>query len=148
MTGKAVAFIVGGAALTGVLWVALKPTQSASRAPSTVVAAIPAPETRSTSPQDLTAQPVVRQEVFEFAVKDGRVVRGAARLQVHEGDQITLKIVSDRGDEVHLHGYDLRARVVPGEAATLAFTATRTGRFGLELHHAHIELGALEVYPN
>ena len=29
----------------------------------------------------------------------------------------------------------------------LRFMATRTGRFGLELHRAQAELGALEVYP-
>jgi len=35
----------------------------------------------------------------------------------------------------------------PEEVVTLDFTANRTGRFGLELHRAHAELGALEVYP-
>jgi len=148
MTGKAIAFIVGGVALTGALWVAFKPTHGASNVSPTVVPAIPSAERRSTSLQDLRTQSPVRQEVFEFGVKEGRVVSGAARLQVHEGDQVVLKIISDRSDEIHLHGYDLHARLVPGETATLAFTATRTGHFGLELHGAHIELGALEVYPN
>jgi hypothetical protein len=41
----------------------------------------------------------------------------------------------------------LRTHTVPGETATLAFTATLTGRFGLEMHRAHIELATLEVYP-
>jgi hypothetical protein len=29
----------------------------------------------------------------------------------------------------------------------LNFVAKRTGRFGLELHRAELDLGALEVYP-
>ena len=38
-------------------------------------------------------------------------------------------------------------RIRAGEPATLEFAATRTGRFELELHKRHTELGALEVYP-
>jgi hypothetical protein len=75
------------------------------------------------------------------------VVSSAALLQAREGDEITLRILSDRSDEVHLHGYDLHADIAPGKTAKLAFTATRTGRFGLEMHHADIELAELEVYP-
>jgi hypothetical protein len=60
---------------------------------------------------------------------------------------VTLNIRSDRRDELHLHGYDLHAQLVPGQIESLQFTADRTGRFGIELHRAHSELGALEVYP-
>ena len=34
-----------------------------------------------------------------------------------------------------------------GEPATLAFTAEHAGRFEIELHHRHAEIGALEVSP-
>jgi hypothetical protein len=54
---------------------------------------------------------------------------------------------SDIADELHLHGYDLHIKTKPGETATLRFNASKTGRFGYELHHAKAELGALEVYP-
>lgn len=68
-------------------------------------------------------------------------------MKVKEGDAVVVEIVSDTRDELHLHGYDLRAQVTPSQPTKLSFRATRTGRFGLELHRAHSELGALEVYP-
>jgi len=85
--------------------------------------------------------------VFELGLKNGRLVSGPAVLQVKAGDRITLKIASNNSDELHVHGYDLRLRIKPEEVVNLDFTANRTGRFGLELHRAHAELGALEVYP-
>ena len=68
-------------------------------------------------------------------------------IQVHEGERVQLQINSDRRDELHLHGYDLHARLAPGTTASVQFTADRSGRFPVELHKAHTELGALEVYP-
>ncbi len=85
--------------------------------------------------------------VFELGLKNGRLVSGPAVLQVKAGDRITLKIASNNSEELHVHGYDLRLRLKPEEVVNLDFTANRTGRFGLELHRAHAELGALEVYP-
>jgi len=84
---------------------------------------------------------------YSLGLKNGRLVSGPAVLQVKAGDRITLKIASNNSDELHVHGYDLRLRIKPEEVVNLDFTANRTGRFGLELHRAHAELGALEVYP-
>jgi hypothetical protein len=131
--GKALAFILLGIAVSGALWLELKP-QGVSIVPLAAVAAVPAIETPST-------------KVFEINIRNGKSVSGSALLKAREGDEIILKIVSDRRDELHLHGYDLHADLVPGETTTLAFTATRTGHFGMEMHRSHTELGALEVYP-
>jgi hypothetical protein len=81
-------------------------------------------------------EPSARQDVFEINVQNGKIVSGSAALPAHQGGEITLKIISDRSDEAYLHGYDLGAQIVPGETATLAFTATLTGRFGSEMHKA------------
>jgi hypothetical protein len=116
--------------------------------PLAAVAAVPAGETSLTNREQPMPEPSPRQEVFEINIRNGKAVSGSTLLKAHEGDEITLKIVSDRSDEVHLHGYDLHADLVPGETATLAFMATRTGRFGMEMHRSHTELGALEVYPH
>jgi hypothetical protein len=148
MTGKVVAFILAGIAVSGALWLEFRPQHGASIVPLAAVAAVPASETPSTNREQPTPEPSLRQEVFEISIKNGRVVSGSPLLQVHEGDEIILKIVSDRSDELHLHGYDLHAEIVPGKTAMVAFAATRTGRFGLEMHRSHLELGALEVYPH
>jgi hypothetical protein len=94
-----------------------------------------------------SAKPAATETVFELVLAQGRLVSGPAVLRVHQGDKLTVRVSSDTADELHLHGYDLHARVSPEAAAVLQFTADRTGRFGLELHKAHRELGALEVYP-
>jgi len=94
-----------------------------------------------------SAKPAATETVFELVLAQGRLVSGLAVLRVRQGERLTVRVSSDSADELHLHGYDLRARVSPEAAAVLQFTADRTGRFGLELHKAHRELGALEVYP-
>jgi len=95
----------------------------------------------------VSAKPDVTETVFELGLAQGKLISGPAVLRVRQGEKLTVRVSSDTADELHLHGYDLRARVSPEAAAVLQFTADRTGRFGLELHKAHRELGALEVYP-
>ena len=84
---------------------------------------------------------------FHLVLKAGKLASGAAEFQVRQGDEVRLRIEADRNEELHLHGYDLKLRVKGGEPATLAFAAQRSGRFELELHRGHTQLGALEVYP-
>lgn len=151
MTIKPIAFVAVALVVIAALWLFFKPHGSepkaadgagaaAGNAPATlsVPGASAGPAARSASSGD---------DVFELVVKNGKLVSGPALLQVHEGEQVTLHISSDRSDELHLHGYDLHARIEPGQMVTLNLTANHTGRFGLELHKAHTELGALEVYP-
>ena len=134
--GKVLAFILVGLAVSGALWLEFKPQQGDFRTLSPAVAAVSAGEASLTNRKQSTPDPSVHREVFEINIRNGQVVSGPPLLQAHEGDEITLKIVSDLSDEVHLHGYDLHADLVPGETATLAFTATRTGRFGMEMHRS------------
>jgi hypothetical protein len=146
---KAVGFVIAGISLTCVLWFVFKPQGVETRAPVPIgrVATGVLADARAAAPERQTTGPSTSDHVFELAFRKGRLVSGPALLQVHEGDHIVLTIVSDRSDELHLHGYDLRALIRPDEPVTLRFAADRTGRFGLEMHRAHAELGALEVYP-
>jgi hypothetical protein len=131
MTVRRVAFTLAGIALTVVLWRAFEPQRGSLGIDSPAIAAVPA----------------AGHEVLEIEIKEGRVASGAALLRAREGDEITIRIVSDRRDEAHLHGYDLQAQMGPGDPAVVAFTASRTGRFGLEAHRSHLELATLEIYP-
>jgi hypothetical protein len=85
---------------------------------------------------------------FAFTIAAGRLASGPSLLQVRQGTEVTLRLRADRADELHLHGYDLQLAVEPEQIATLTFVADRAGRFELELHHAKLELGALEVQPH
>ena len=84
---------------------------------------------------------------IELAVADGQVVGGAKVIRLKRDDAVALTVRSDKADELHVHGYNLHADVVPGKPSTLKFVAKRTGRFSMELHKAGVELGTLEIYP-
>ena len=91
------------------------------------------------------AMPVTATE-FEFEIAQGKV-RGPPALTATAGQRVTLRVRSDVTDELHVHGYDLSAPVPAGEIVSLTFIAARGGRFEIELHHANLELGALEIQP-
>jgi hypothetical protein len=132
---KRFAFVAVGLAVVVGLWFLFKPEP-------------PAPAPVATPPPAAMAAPApAREQVFELTVSAGKLVAGPEVLQVRQGERVILNVRSDRPDELHLHGYDLHAHVGPGQPASIRFSADRSGRFGLELHGAHAELGALEVYP-
>lgn len=94
---------------------------------------------------------------FDLRVEDGRIADSMRLMRVHEGDVVKLRWTSDRPVILHLHGYDIERRVAAGAAAELAFTASATGRFPIEIHAPGKELGGrtpedaplavMEVYP-
>jgi len=138
MNVRALLFLAGGAGLLVALFVWFKPPGPAPEAAP--AASAPAPAAAAPS---LPLQP----KVFEIVVRDGKVVSGPDTIKVTVGDEVELRITSDRADELHLHGYDQSLKLQPGVPAELRFLATRTGRFEYELHKAHVDLGALEVHP-
>ena len=60
---------------------------------------------------------------------------------------VPLTVSGDVSDEVHLHGYDLRADVAPGQDATIEFDATIPGVFEIELEGTGALIGELQVAP-
>jgi hypothetical protein len=127
MLATRIAFAVLTVLVCAGLWLVLRPPPAAP-----VAAAAPS---------------VLTDKTFEFTVRDGKLASGPASLHVRQGEQVTLRIESNANDELHVHGYDLKLAIKGGDPATLHFTASRSGRFGIELHKRHTELGALEVYP-
>lgn len=112
----------------------------------------PAPEPLPASPPAAStasepAAVVAAAQEFDFEIAKGKV-SGPPSLAVHQGQRVRIRVRSDREDELHLHGYDLSAPLPAGEIVTLGFIADRGGRFELELHHAQLQLGALEVQPD
>jgi hypothetical protein len=151
MMVRPVAFILFMAIVLIGLWSVFKPQQpqaNATASQDSRTADAPSISTIGTQPWAGGAgSPAQQSSVFEWVVKAGKLASGPPVLQVHEGERVNLLVKSDSSDEMHLHGYDLHARLAPGVSVSLQFVANRTGRFGLELHKAGTELGALEVYP-
>jgi heme/copper-type cytochrome/quinol oxidase subunit 2 len=70
-----------------------------------------------------------------------------ARKTVQKGARVTLVVTADHSEEVHVHGYDLKADVAPGKPAKIAFHADTPGRFEIELEHAGKQIAELTVEP-
>jgi hypothetical protein len=80
-------------------------------------------------------------------IRDGEPVGGIVRAEAHKGDPVTVVVRSDVADEVHVHGYDLTADVVPGKPVRIEFTANLTGRFEIELEGRGKQIAQLTVLP-
>jgi hypothetical protein len=145
MNRPALLILGSGALILVGLFALLRPAPpTMPAAPS--AASAPAPPAASAS-APLTVQAAPPALSFDIVVSQGRKVSGPALIQVHAGEDVVLHVTSDQADELHLHGYDLHLHLHPGEPGTLSFKAVHTGRFDYELHHAQLELGALEVLP-
>jgi FtsP/CotA-like multicopper oxidase with cupredoxin domain len=87
--------------------------------------------------------------VFDLALKNGQLPESQRLVRVTQGDEVTLKWTTDRPYTLHVHGYDLEAKLVPQTPVELKLTARATGRFPMEIHGPGTErtIGHLEVHP-
>jgi hypothetical protein len=93
------------------------------------------------------ATPPQRQSL-NVVVTKGQLSDGTKVIKMTKGDELLLNVTSDMEDELHVHGLDLRARVLPGKTTSLLIQGARTGRFPIELHHANVTIAVLEIYPS
>jgi hypothetical protein len=73
---------------------------------------------------------------IEVDLTAGRATGDTGRIPVTLGEAVTLVLTNDVADEVHVHGYDETAELVPGLPTELTFDATVPGVFEVELHEA------------
>ena len=74
--------------------------------------------------------PVVAPQERGFRIEARQFAYSPAELVVNPGDSVTIQLVST--DVVHglyIDGYDLAVEADPGQAATLTFTADKSGSF-------------------
>src|SRR5262249_57556979 len=70
---------------------------------------------------------------YALRIENGHVPENMRLIRVTQGDVVKLQWSADKPSVVHLHGYDIERRVVPGVVTDLAFTARATGRFPVNL---------------
>jgi hypothetical protein len=87
---------------------------------------------------------------FSVELKAGRV-QGEETLKVRQGDQVQVRLSSDRPIVLHLHGYDIDVKVAPTAPALLTFKAQVAGRFPVHEHREgagnHRAVLFIEVHP-
>ncbi len=96
-------------------------------------------------------------KAFDLAISNGKVA--TETLRVTQGETVRISWSSDAVADLHLHGYDIEARVAPDSPVAMQFRADIGGRFPIALHetgggdagsggHGHRALLHLEVYPD
>ena len=84
-------------------------------------------------------------QAIQVRVAGNQVQTAEKRVKVKLDTRVRLEVTADRADEVHLHGYDRKVDVEPGEQATLEFTADTPGVFEVELEESGLKLLELQV---
>lgn len=75
------------------------------------------------------------------------VVGGPDEFEYQLGDEVSIFVLSDVVEEIHVHGYDLMFDVTPGAPVEISLTADVTGIFEVELEDSGTPLFDLVVTP-
>jgi heme/copper-type cytochrome/quinol oxidase subunit 2 len=83
--------------------------------------------------------------LIEAKVTGDQVDTASRRVRVSRGEKVRIQVEADHAEEVHVHGYDLKKDVAPGEPAVIEFTADAPGVFEVELEEAALKLFELQI---
>ena len=64
-----------------------------------------------------------------------------------QNDMLTVNVKTDKEEEIHLHGYDIKFAGKPNQTVTKTFKADKTGHFEIEIEDTSQHLGELVVSP-
>jgi FtsP/CotA-like multicopper oxidase with cupredoxin domain len=68
-------------------------------------------------------------------------------LTYDQGETVRFRVRSDKAEEVHIHGYDIKKDLEPGQTATVTFRASITGIFEIEFEGSATQIAELKVEP-
>ena len=106
----------------------------------------PAAPTLPASPASTSSAPTTSPGTsIELKLAQGAVVGGPRREAVALGQTVVLRVTSDVSEELHVHTYDLRAELAPGQPGELRFTADIPGRHEVEFEASGKTALTLEV---
>lgn len=120
------------------LFVLVRPGDDDETSPATTARELTISVSKSTTTAPSAVSPVWRIDARENSI---------ARRSVDQGAQVALFVTADTRDEVHVHGYDLKANVAPGKPASIRFRADVPGRYEIELENAGKQIAELTVEP-
>jgi hypothetical protein len=82
---------------------------------------------------------------LKVSVAGGKVTPKAGARKVKKGQRVKLVVMSDKADEIHVHGYEKTIKINPNVATVVEFTASMPGKWEVELHEQEIQLLQLQV---
>ena len=94
-----------------------------------------------------------KPKVTRIRLRQGSVAGGAKTIRASSGETVRIVVASDTPDELHLHGYDITRKAVPGKPARFVFRTKAEGLFEMESHTAEDAgreplVAKLEVNPS
>jgi hypothetical protein len=102
--------------------------------PAAESSATPATTVTPAATSGATPSPTEQGPTARFEVAAGKVVSGPRTVEVATGDRVVIEVLTDKADELHVHGYDKEIDVDAGRPGRIAFTADIPGVFEVELH--------------
>ncbi len=108
---------------------------------STTVAPSPQPG----SPERAAPATTEPARTIEVAFSTGQVTGGSRRETVKVGERVRIRAVSDVAEELHVHTYDQRVVLQPGQPGEVVFTANIPGRHEVEFEKSGKQALTLEV---
>jgi hypothetical protein len=103
---------------------------------------ISAPSTAAQAPNQ---PPPAGEKVISARIDGGKVEGVPAQVEVDHGTRVRIEVTSDRGDELHVHGYDKTVPLTAGSPAAVEFVADLPGVFEVETHDSGLLLFQLVV---
>ena len=122
-------------------------TTAADGAATTTTAGSGSGSSASTTTSAPPASGESGEGVIVLTIVGGNPEGGVRRETIKQGSQVTLRTTSDVADELHVHGYDLKTDLVPGQSSDLTFLARIPGVFEVELEERGKKVLELEVRP-
>ncbi|MEV5205914.1 hypothetical protein AB0K35_00380 [Micromonospora sp. NPDC053740] len=104
-----------------------------------------APTATATSTPSATASTAAVDQQITVTIAKKRVDPPTGRVTVSKGQLVRITVTSDVADELHVHGYDLGARLPAGTPGSVEFRADKTGLFEVETHESELVLFQLVV---
>jgi hypothetical protein len=101
------------------------------------------PDSGSAARAPASTTPSVR--TINVKVGGGKVSGDTGRIMVPLGTLLVVSVNSDVADEIHVHGYDRKAKVPAAGTSAVAFSANTPGVFDVELEGAKLRLLQLQV---
>ncbi|MEU7799990.1 hypothetical protein AB0B10_12020 [Micromonospora arborensis] len=120
------------------------PSTAATSAASPSAATTAPASAASPTPSASASTPAVDREIIVTIAKR-RVDPPTGRITVDKGKLVRITVTSDVSDELHVHGYDLGARLPAGTPGSVEFRADKTGLFEVETHETELVLFQLVV---
>lgn len=116
-------------------------TSTEPRSTTTTVAATTTTEAVATT---TAADTTTTTQQIDVYWEGGQVV-GPDRFEFAMGEQVSIWVLSDADEEIHVHGYDVSFNAKAGIPMEVSLTADVPGIFEVELEETHTLLFELEV---